>query len=77
MDVINAFAAADLDGNGMCNLEEWLLLNNHIESSSYDEERLTVLFQDNADLEIEEEKNLSFERFALLCMEHQIFTDSA
>ena len=30
--VINAFAACDLDGNGMCNLEEFLLLNKHIET---------------------------------------------
>ena len=28
--VINAFAACDLDGNKMCNLEEFLLLNRHI-----------------------------------------------
>lgn len=29
--VINAFAACDLDGNGMCNYEEWYLLIRHIE----------------------------------------------
>lgn len=29
--VINAFAACDLDGNGMCNFEEWHLLIRHIE----------------------------------------------
>ncbi len=29
--VINAFAAADLDGNGVCNLEEFILLNKNIE----------------------------------------------
>lgn len=30
--VINAFAACDLDGNGFCNYDEWILLNKHIES---------------------------------------------
>ena len=29
--MINAFAACDLDGNGMCNYEEWYLLLRHIE----------------------------------------------
>lgn len=29
--VINAFAACDLDGNNMCNFEEWYLLIRHIE----------------------------------------------
>jgi len=39
--VINAFAASDLDGNGVCNLDEFLILNRHIETDLYDEEVLT------------------------------------
>jgi len=38
--VINAFAASDLDGNGVCNLDEFLILNRHIETDLYDEEVL-------------------------------------
>ena len=41
MYVVNAFAASDLDGDGMCNLEEWLILNRHIEADRYDREFLT------------------------------------
>jgi hypothetical protein len=67
--VMNAFAASDLDGNGMCNLEEWLILNRHIESDRFDLEKLTNIFNDKADLDIEAEKNLSFDRFAVLCLE--------
>ena len=67
--VINAFAASDLDGNGMCNLEEWLLLNRHIEPLKFDEAKLSDLFFDHADLEENEEKNLSFERFTILCLQ--------
>ena len=52
--VINAFAASDLDGNGMCNFEEWVLLNRHIEENTLSNDRLTTLFFDNADL-IEED----------------------
>jgi len=33
--VINAFAACDLDGNGMCNFEEWHLLIRHIEPDRF------------------------------------------
>ena len=36
--VINAFAACDLDGNGMCNFEEWYLLLRHIEPERFTHE---------------------------------------
>jgi hypothetical protein len=42
--VINAFAASDLDGNGMCNLDEFLLLNRHIEKLRYDKNFLEKIF---------------------------------
>lgn len=48
--VINAFAASDLDGNGMCNFEEWVLLNRHIENDTLDPTKLTSLFFDYADI---------------------------
>lgn len=44
--VINAFAACDLDGNGMCNIEEWLLLNKYIEPDKYDEDKLLDVFDE-------------------------------
>ena len=34
--VINAFAASDLDGNNICNMDEFLLLNKNIEPDNYD-----------------------------------------
>ncbi|CAK62343.1 unnamed protein product (macronuclear) [Paramecium tetraurelia] len=75
--VINAFAASDLDGNGMCNIDEWLLLNRHIEGEKYDEDKLIDAFEENADLIVEEEKNLSFETFSILCMSLELFSDAA
>ncbi|CAD8147681.1 unnamed protein product [Paramecium octaurelia] len=75
--VINAFAASDLDGNGMCNIDEWLLLNRHIEGEKYDEDKLVDAFEENADLIVEEEKNLSFETFSILCMSLELFSDAA
>lgn len=47
--VINAFDSSDLDGNGLCNLEEFLILNRNIEHADYNEEILTNIFNDNAD----------------------------
>lgn len=75
--VINAFAASDLDGNGVCNLDEFLILNRHIEAESYDEEALTLIFNDSADKLIEGESNLSFDKFAVVCVDHNLFTDEA
>ena len=48
--IINAFVASDLDGNGMCNFEEWVLLNRHIEPNVLSSEQLTAIFFDNADI---------------------------
>ncbi|CAK88359.1 unnamed protein product (macronuclear) [Paramecium tetraurelia] len=75
--VINAFAASDLDGNGMCNLDEFLILNKYIEADKYDEDKWIEVFEDNADIVTEEERALSFERFSILCMEYNLFSDQA
>ena len=48
--VINAFAACDLDGNGMCNYEEWYLLLRHIEPNRLTHEQVSEIFFTNADL---------------------------
>lgn len=75
--VINAFAACDLDGNKMCNLQEFLLLNRHIEKDIYDEEKVERIFLDNADIEKDGEKNLSFDKFSVVCVEFNLFSDEA
>jgi hypothetical protein len=62
--VINAFAACDLgnlahfiviDGNGMCNFEEWYLLLRHIEPDRLTHEQVSEIFFANADLFVEGE----------------------
>ncbi|CAD8055296.1 unnamed protein product [Paramecium primaurelia] len=74
--VINAFSACDLDGNGMCNLDEWLLLIRHIEPDKFEEDKFVDIFEEYADLVEDDEKNLSFDRFSILCMEHELFSDA-
>ena len=73
--VINAFAACDLDGNGMCNFEEWILLNRHIEKDKITPEKLTEIFFEYSDLGSDEDKNMSFEKFALVCVNCDLFSD--
>lgn len=61
--VINAFAACDLgiikinylDGNGMCNFEEWYLLLRHIEPDRLSNDEISEIFFANADLLIKGE----------------------
>lgn len=62
--VINAFAACDLgifiininiDGNGMCNFEEWYLLLRHIEPDRLTNDEISEIFFANADLLIKGE----------------------
>ena len=81
--VINAFAACDLgilkflslDGNGMCNFEEWYLLLRHIEPERLTHEEVSEIFFTNADIIIDGEQNFSFEKFAVICVEHNLFSD--
>ena len=61
----------------MCNVDEWMLLNRHIESDKFDEDKLYEIFDENADIIKDDEKNLSFDRFSILCMEHELFSDYA
>lgn len=74
--VINAFAASDLDGNGVCNLEEFLILNKNIEFDIYEEDTLSEIFNNKADLIIEGQKNLSFDKFAEVCVDYNLFSDN-
>ena len=76
--VINAFAACDLDGNNLCNLAEFLLLNRHIEKEKYDKILLKKIFFENADIiDAEGEKNLDFDKFSVLCVEYNLFSDES
>ncbi|CAD8126163.1 unnamed protein product [Paramecium sonneborni] len=75
--VINAFAACDLDGNGMCNFEEWFLLLRHIEPDRLTSEQISEIFFANADLLVKGEQNFSFEKFAVVCVEFGLFSEEA
>jgi len=75
--VINAFDSSDLDGNGVCNLEEFLILNRNIEADNYNEEILTNIFNDNADEITDGEPTLTFDKFAAVCVDFNIFTEEA
>ena len=81
--VINAFAACDLgikiyyiiDGNGMCNFEEWYLLLRHIEPDRLTPEQISEIFFTNADVIVKGEQNFSFEKFAVVCVEYGLFSE--
>ena len=59
----------------MCNYEEFLLLNRHIEPEKFIQENVEKIFLENADLTIDGEKNLSFNQFSIICVENNLFTD--
>ena len=73
--VINAFKAADLDGNKVCNKHEFLLLYQYIEPDKYDKEFCVGIFNSYAELNQDGERVLSFDKFTLLCIEYQLFND--
>jgi hypothetical protein len=73
--VINAFAACDLDNNGLCNFDEWDLLLRHIEPNKFSSEQISEIFFANADMIVKGEQNFSFEKFALICVDFGLFTD--
>lgn len=73
--VVNAFNACDLDGNKMCNLSEFVLLYRHIEKEKFNEEKVVKLFEEQADLVTNSEKNMSFDKFTAICVDFQLFSD--
>ena len=73
--VINAFRAADLDGDRMCNLREFILLYKYIEPEKFDLEFVETLFDDYADLYVDGERNFSFDKFTVICVEYNLFSD--
>ena len=73
--VVNAFKAADLDGNHMCDLNEFILLYRHIEKETFEEENVEKIFEEAADLVEDEEKKMSFDKFAVVCVDFSLFSD--
>ena len=74
--VVNAFNACDLDGNKMCNLSEFVLLYRHIEKDKFKEEDVVKLFEEQADLITDSQKNMSFDKFTAICVDYQLFSDA-
>ncbi|CAD8127260.1 unnamed protein product [Paramecium sonneborni] len=75
--VIHAFQAADLDGNKKINHNEFLTLFRHIESDKFNFQEALDLFDEQADIIHQGEKNLSFNRFTSVCVNQQIFTENS
>lgn len=73
--VVNAFNAADLDGNKMCNLAEFVLLYRHIENEKFIEQDVIKLFEEQADIVLDSKKNMSFDKFTAICVDFQLFSD--
>ena len=73
--VVNAFKAADLDGNKYCSLKEFSIIYRNIESEKYDFDFVEQLFAEHADVKVEGEINLSFDKFTVVCVEYGLFSD--
>jgi len=73
--VVNAFKAADLDGNKYCSLKEFIMIYRNIEHDKFDEGLAENIFNENADIKIEGEVNLSFDKFTVVCVEYGLFSD--
>jgi len=75
-NVVNAFKAADLDGNKTCSLKEFILLYRNIEHDKYDYWFAETVFNEHADVKIEGEINLTFDKFTVVCVEYGLFSDA-
>jgi len=75
-NVVNAFKAADLDGNKTCSMKEFILLYKNIESEKYDYWFAETVFNEHADVKVDGEMNLTFDKFTVVCVEYTLFSDS-
>ena len=74
--VIDAFKACDLDGNNCISVNEFLLLNRYIEPKDFDMSTCVKHFFDNVDNISENEQTMSFDKFAIVCTNLNIFTET-
>lgn len=72
--VKHAYQACDLDGNGMCDTQEFHTMFKYIEPGTFSHEEIDEIFDNEADLLDEGEKCISFNKFALICADYNIFT---
>lgn len=75
--VIDAFKACDLDGNNACSVNEFLLLNRYIEPSNFELSCCIKRFFDNADTLTDKERTMSFNKFAVVCTNFNLFSDKS
>lgn len=61
----------------MCNLEEFLLLNKHMEKETYNYKVCCNVFHENADVVVDGEKGLSFDKFSVICVENNLLSEEA
>ena len=73
--VIDAFRSCDLDGDGTCSVSEFVLLNRYIEHDKFVLNKCIEEFFEFADLDIEGEKNMSFDKFAVVSVEKGFFSE--
>ena len=71
-----AFAACDLDGNGICDIREFHTMFKYIEPKTFTIEEINSIFQKEADLFDEGEHCMSFDKFAMLCADYNIFSSA-
>lgn len=72
--VVDAFNSCDLDGDRTCSINEYIMLNRYIENERFDLNKCIEEFFENTDLEEDDEKKMSFDRFATVSVENDIFT---
>lgn len=75
--MIDAFKACDLDGNNSCSVNEFLILNRFIEPKRFDLTNCVKWFFDNADLIDPKETNMSFDKFAVVCTNLNLFSEKS
>lgn len=73
--VVNAFKAADLDANKYCSLKEFIIIYRNIANDRFDQGFAENLFNEHADIKVQGEINLSFDKFTVVCVEYGLFTD--
>lgn len=75
-NVVTAFKAADLDGNKNCSLKEFITLYRNIEQDKYDSWFAETVFNEHADVKVEGQMHLSFDKFTVVCVEYGLFSDA-
>ena len=75
--LINSFEGCDTDNNNYISVNEFVTLNRFLESERFDLKTCVEQFFKKADQMVEDEPHMTFDKFAAVCTDNDLFSNES